>query len=144
MVESGKSTTTEDLQRAVDRLLAEGADGAAIIEMVAERIPAHQVATPTDIVALLYHAETPPDDEADVIYEPGELPEGLIDLPTASKKYGIPVGTLRSWVRRGKLPHLGRVKAKAPGGGYIVTREADIEYCRSHPRKRGPKSFARS
>ena len=28
----------------------------------------------------------------DVIYEPGNLPEGLIDLPTASRKYGIKCG----------------------------------------------------
>ena len=80
----------------------------------------------------------------DVVYEPGNLPEGLIDLPSASKKYGIPVGTLRSWVNRGKLPKCGRFRARSPGGGYIVTVEADIVYCRDNPRKRGPKSFARS
>ena len=80
----------------------------------------------------------------DVIYEPGNLPEGLIDLPSASKKYGIKVGTLRSWVHVGKLPRMGRLRGRAPGGGYIVTRDADIEYCRDHPRKRGPKGFTTS
>ena len=75
----------------------------------------------------------------DVIYEPGELPEGLIDLPSASKKYGIPVRTLGQWIHRGKLPRCGRLRARAAGGGYIVTEEAAIVYCRDHPRKPGPK-----
>ena len=79
---------------------------------------------------------TQPDD---VIYEPGNLPEGLIDLPSASKKYGIPVKTLGAWVRRGKLPKCGRVRARSPGGGYIVTVEAHIVHCRDNPRKPGPK-----
>ena len=78
----------------------------------------------------------------DVIYEPGNLPEGLIDLPSASKKYGIPVKTLRSWVHRGKLPRRGRLRARAAGGGYIVTEQAAILYCREHPRKPGPKRSA--
>ena len=71
----------------------------------------------------------------DVIYEPGELPEGLIDLPSASKKYGIKVGTLQAWIRRGKLPRRGRLKARAAGGGYIVTEQAAILHCRDNPRK---------
>ena len=84
-----------------------------------------------------------PKDSEYVIYEPGELPEGLIDLPSASRKYGIPISTLQSWLRRGKLPRRGRVRARAAGGGYVVTEMAAIEYCRDNPRKRGPKSFAR-
>ena len=36
--------------------------------------------------------------------QPGNLPEGLIDLPSASKKYGISVVIrFAAWVRRGKL-----------------------------------------
>ena len=85
-----------------------------------------------------------PTEADDVVYEPGNLPEGLIDLPSASKKYGIPVKTLRSWIYLGKLPKRGRLKARAPGGGYIVTVEADIEYCRDHPRKRGRKKITAS
>ena len=80
----------------------------------------------------------------DVIYEPGELPEGLIDLPSASKKYGISVITLRSWVQRGKLPRLGRLRGASPGRGYIVTDDAMIPYCRDNPRKTGRKKRASS
>ena len=133
MVESAKSTPAEDLNSAVVRLLAEGADGAHIHEMVAERIAT--VESPADIVNALASAETPPEDEGDVIYEPGALPEGLIDLPSAAKKYGMKVTTLRQWVQRGKLPRCGRLRGKAAGGGYIVTEEAGILYCRDHPRK---------
>ena len=80
-----------------------------------------------------------PTEPDDVVYEPGNLPEGLIDLPSASKKYGIKVGTLRYWVHVGKLPRKGRLRAPAAGGGYIVTEDAMIPYCRDNPRKRGPK-----
>ena len=80
-----------------------------------------------------------PAEPEDVIYEPGELPKGLIDLPSASKKYGIKPATLRSWVHVGKLTRRGRLKARARGGGYIVVATTDVEYCRDHPRKRGPK-----
>ena len=85
-----------------------------------------------------------PKDADDVIYEPGALPEGLIDLPSASKKYGISVVTLRSWVQRGKLPRLGRLRGASPGRGYIVTDDAMIPYCRDNPRKTGRKKLASS
>ena len=137
MVESGKSTPTEDLLCAVDRLLDDGADGARIAEMVAKRIATYpEVGSPTDIVDFLDHADDPGDE---VMYEPGHLPDGLIDLPSASKKYGIPNTTLRTWVQRGKLPRRGRVRARAAGGGYIVVRKDDIKYCRDHPLKTGRK-----
>ena len=85
-----------------------------------------------------------PTDPDNIIYERGELPEGLIDLPSASKKYGIRVDTLRIWVQRGKLPRRGRMRARSPGGGYIVTVEAEILYCRDNPRKSGPKGSVTS
>ena len=75
----------------------------------------------------------------DVIYEPGELPDGLIDLPSASKKYGIKPATLRMWVQRGRLPRRGRLRGPSPGRGYIVTVEDEIKHCRDNPRKPGPK-----
>ena len=76
-----------------------------------------------------------PTEADDVVYEPGNLPEGLIDLPSASRKYGIPVRTLQSWVHRGKLPRRGKLRARSPGGGYTVTEQAAILYCRDNPRK---------
>ena len=142
MVESAKSTPAEDLNSVVDRLLAEGADGAQIAEMVAQRIAAHpQVETASDIADYLENADTTPDNGE----RPGELPiytelpEGLIDLPSAAKKYGIPGSTLRTWIQLGRLQRIARLKAPAAGGGYVVVRMADIEHCRENPRKPGRK-----
>ena len=132
MVESGESSLTEELRGAIDQALRSGMDVEAIAHMVAERaLTLNELATDT------LAAETPPNDEGAVIYD--ELPPGLIDLPSASKKYGIKVGTLRYWVHVGKLPRKGRLRAPAAGGGYIVTEDAMIPYCRDNPRKRGPK-----
>lgn len=144
MLESAKSTPAEDLNSAVDRLLAEGAGEGQITEMVVERMRARRITDTKEIVAFLDRIETPPEDEGDTIYEPGELPEGLIDLPSAAKKYGIPGSTLRSWIQLGRLSRLGRLRAPAAGGGYVVVRQADIEHCRDNPRKRGPKPKAHS
>ena len=44
-----------------------------------------------------------PTEPDNLIYERGELPEGLIDLPSASEKYGIRVDTLRSVGPAGKI-----------------------------------------
>ena len=144
MVESGKSTLTEDLQSAIDQALRSGMDAEAIAHMVAERIKATRVSDAKDIVGVLDAPETTPEDTGAVIYEPGELPDGLIDLPSAAKKYGIPVRTLQSWVHRGRLSRRGKLRARSPGGGYTVVIAADIEYCRDHPRKRGRKKNANS
>ena len=139
MVESGKSTPSEDLQGAIDQALRSGMDAEAIAQMVAERVKARRVSDANDIVGVLDAPETTPEDAGAVIYEPGKLPEGLIDLPSAAKKYGIKVATLRSWIQLGKLPRRGRLRAPSPGGGYVVTEEEAITFCRDNPRKRGPK-----
>ena len=55
-----------------------------------------------------------------------ELPDGLIDVPTAARKYGRSTGTLRVWARSGLLTVVGRLRASAPGGGYLVVREVDV------------------
>ena len=144
MLESGKSTPTEELQGAIDQALRSGMDAEAIAHMVAERINVTRGSDANDIVGVQDAPETPPEDAGDVIYEPGELPEGLIDLPSAAKKYGISVVTLRSWVQRGKLPRRGRLRGRSPGRGYIVTEDKMIPYCRDNPRKTGRKKRASS
>ena len=128
MVESDKSSPTEGLRSALDQALRSGMRADEIEQMVA--VTLSELASDT-----LAAPETPPEDVGVVIYEPGELPEGLIDLPSAAKKYGIKVATLRQWVNRGKLPRCGRVRARAAGGGYIVTVEAEIIHCRDNPQK---------
>ena len=56
-----------------------------------------------------------------------ELPEGLIDLPSAAKKYDTTVYRFRAWVQRGHIKARGRLRAGCPGGGYYVVAEADLE-----------------
>ena len=124
MLESAKDSKREAFRAAVEQFQRDGLS----LDDMASMITA---ATNTERSNGSVH----PTEPSDVIYEPGQLPEGLIDLPTASKKYGIPVDTLRRWVQRGKLPNCGRLRAKAPGGGYILTVEDGIEFCRDNPRK---------
>ena len=64
--------------------------------------------------------------EQEIIYTEDEVPEGLIDLPSAAQKYNCPVGTLQTWVKRGHLKTFGRLKAPARGGGYVLLLEADV------------------
>ena len=77
----------------------------------------------------------------DVVYERGQLPEGLIDLPSAARKYGEEYGVsadaMGQWVRRGRVAKAGLLRAPAPGGGYLVVRELELlEYMR-RPRNKG-------
>ena len=124
MLTYGNDPKREAFQAAVERAREDGLSNAEMAIMITATEPE----TPSTNGAHL-------DGSDDVIYEPGNVPEGLIDLPSASKKYGIPVRTLGTWVRRGKLPKCGRLRGRSPGGGYIVTDEAAILYCRDHPRK---------
>ena len=67
-----------------------------------------------------------------------KLPEGLIDLPAAAKKYKKNVHTMRGWVRRGLVRQRGRLKAPATGGGYLVVSEVDlVEHMATPPNKGG-------
>ena len=65
------------------------------------------------------HNQSEPPPTADVVYD--ELPDGLIDLPSACRKYGVNRQTANGWMRKGQIPYLGKIKAPARGGGYNVT-----------------------
>ena len=66
-----------------------------------------------------------------------ELPAGLIDVPTAVKQFGCQNSTLRRWIAKGLLPARGRLRAPAPGGGYLVVSEEELVKHLSEPRKKG-------
>ena len=76
-----------------------------------------------------------PEYEPEPVYD--ELPPGLIDLPSAAKKYGINRGTIRHWVKRGNVPSQGRLKGAARGGGYLLIREDDLLKYMVGPRDKG-------
>ena len=122
-------TYSDETEREAFRAAIERAqeNGLSLDEMVSMITAATETQPPVN--------EVRPTEPDDIIYEPSNLPDGLIDLPTASKKYGVKVGTLRQWVHVGKLPRKGRLRAPSPGGGYIVTEEAAVPYCRDNPRK---------
>ena len=66
-----------------------------------------------------------------------ELPEGLIDLPSAATRYGCKGATLRMWVHRGHLRLMGRLKRSCTGGGYLVVSESDLKERLNTPKKKG-------
>ncbi len=65
------------------------------------------------------------------------LPEGMIDLPRAAREYGCNGGTLRTWVHRGHLQVMGRLKGSCTGGGYLVVSESDLKERLGTPKKKG-------
>ena len=71
------------------------------------------------------------------VYGHDELPEDLIDLPTASREYGVLLTTLHAWIRREKLGVHGRRRAPAVGGGYLVVSRAELQQLVDAPRSKG-------
>ena len=129
MVESTQ-TTADDLRGAIEDALAAGViTRDEILDMVS-------TAEPT--TALNGHEPAEPATRADDLPIYTELPEGLIDLPKAAKKYGCKGPTLRTWVHRGHLKSMGRLRGSSPGGGYLVVSEADLErHLAASPKKGG-------
>ena len=129
MVESTQ-TTADDLRGVIEDALAAGViTRDEILDMVSTVKP------PT---ALNGHAPSQPATGADDLPIYTELPEGLIDLPKAAKKYGCKGPTLRTWVHRGHLKSMGRLRGSSPGGGYLVVSEADLErHLAASPKKGG-------
>ena len=66
-----------------------------------------------------------------------ELPPGLIDVPNASVRYCRSKSTFYQWIRRGYVTVIGRLKAPARGGGYLVLSEAEIVAHMAKPVNRG-------
>ena len=94
--------------------------------------------TESEILQMVSTAEPPaaangrapvePATDADDLPIYTELPEGLIDLPTARKKYGCTRDRFANWVRQGQIEVRGRLRAPAKGGGYLVVSEAELEH----------------
>ena len=117
MVDSTR-TTANDLRSAIEDALAAGVvTRDEILDMVPTIDPqpanGHETAVPA----------TSADDLP--IYT--ELPEGLIDLPTAARKYGCHLQRFYMWVHRGHLTCRGRLRAPSRGGGYIVVSEEELK-----------------
>ena len=116
MVES-TPTTANDLRSAIEVALAAGVvTRDEILEMV-----------PTiDPQSANGHNSAVPETSADDLPIYTELPEGLIDLPSAMTIYDGGRPRLRNWVKRGYLEIHGRLRAPAPGGGYIIVSKSEL------------------
>lgn len=118
-----ESTQTVEAAEAIRSLFATGVEEREIHELVSA-------------VAI---QSKPDQDHAIVLLEMpvyAELPEGLIDLPAAARKYGRSIGTLHSWRRQGRIEAVGRLRASAPGGGYYLFRISDIKAVNAATRRR--------
>ena len=94
----------EDLREAIGVALAAGVSENEILSMVA-------IAT-----ADYYEPELPGFEVSGLpIYT--ELPDGLIDLSNAAKKYNCTPERFRRWVYRGYLEERGRLRGPGPNGG---------------------------
>ena len=132
--------TAQALRVAIDSALAEGADAETveqvIQQMVAERIPQYTVQSPDDIAELLASSSAMDGgDKDEVIYEPGELPDGLITLPEACAEHGIKPNTANFWLRNGDVTRYGSVRVKG-GKTSVVSRQEFSEWTKNR-RKRG-------
>ena len=76
-----------------------------------------------------------PEEGQDFVYD--ELPPGMIDLPAAAEKYGVPKRNIRAWVYRGRLQSYGRLRGSAPGGGFHIVSEEALEVELAKPVRRG-------
>ena len=113
-----------DLQQAIDVALASGVSETEILSMVATATADYsEPALPG------FEDQRPP------IFD--ELPDGLIDLTEAAKRYRKSAGVLRQWVYRGHLEEIGRLRSRGRNGGSIVIREADLLAKLNEPPSKG-------
>ena len=143
MVKSRQEAITH-LNHAVDVAAASGMPGDEILTMIADRIkfqqmPLPEVETAGDIAAFLTNATA--HDERPVIYD--ALPPGLIDLPSAARKYGVNLKTATGWLKRGRIPRMGKIRAPGRGGGYNITSEREFAEMAKLPKNVGGRPHKR-
>ena len=130
MPESANDSRRESFRLAIEQARVEGLSFDDMAGMITAAAESERSGSP------VHSAE-----RNDVIYERGQLPEGLIDLPSAARKYGEAYGVsadaMRKWVNRGRVSKAGLLKAPAPGGGYLVVRESELLEYMQRPRNKG-------
>ena len=122
--------SSADLTVIVRLALDSGIPGEDILNMVQTEVNGHETFHEPRFVGFDSY------DQGNVFTE---LPNGLIDIPTAAKKHGINPSTLRTWIQKGYITVVGRLKAPARGGGYSVVEERKLlEYARNPVRRGRP------
>ena len=111
----------------VTRMLDAGVDKAELLSMFQTIVDQHETVSHSSVESNGY-------DEHTVFTE---LPNGLIDLPTAVKKYNLRSTTVHTWLSKGHITLRGRLKGPAVGGGFIVVAEDELVAYISAPRDKG-------
>ena len=117
MLKSGRPTADELRSAITDALTAGVVTRDEILDMVS---------TDSPDIGSNGHALAEPMSGADDLPIYTELPEGLIDLPSAITIYDGVRPRLRNWVKRGYLAIHGRLRAPAPGGGYVIVSKPEL------------------
>ena len=128
LVENKRTSALERLRDAIEGARINGVPEDEISTMVSTTAIQHD----SDLESCLpgFPAHAP-----DRVYT--DLPPGLIDVPSASKKYNVHTAVLRGWLRKKRLQLQGRLKAPASGGGYLVIDESELVAYLSAPRDKG-------
>ena len=74
-----------------------------------------------------------PSENEEVVYQ--QAPQGMIDLATAQREYGVNVQTAHTWIRQGDLSVLGRVRGTS--GARILVSEESIARMANSVKKKG-------
>ena len=112
------------MRRAIGDALASGVSENEIVSMVAT------------VAADAEQPELPGFEEEGLpIYD--KLPDGLIDLSRAAKKYGCTTDRMRKWIYRGQLEERGRLRGPGKNGGSIVVCERELKMRINAPPNKG-------
>ena len=117
-----------DLTVIVRRALDSGIPGEDILNMVQTEVKGHETFHEPRFVGFDSY-------DQEIVFT--ELPDGLIDVPTAVRKYTLNRGTLRNWLNKGYVKVRGRLKGPATGGGFLVIREKELTDYMAVPRSKG-------
>ena len=136
MLESGArngSSTT-----ALDRL------GEVVAEALDSGVSEEELQTMVTTAVASYQTGLPgfPENDPSTVFV--ELPPGLIDVPTAARKYQLQTATIRHWLRKGRVRARGRLKGPAAGGGFWVMNEEELVAYISAPRLKGGRPRKRA
>ena len=117
-----------EADRAIERALRSGVTPKELQSMLELKVSVHETV----------HQDTLPElpvDDRDTIHT--ELPIGLIDVPSAVKKYKLRPSTIYDWLKKGHLQQHGRLKGPVRGGGFLVIRESELLAYMAAPRGKG-------
>ena len=129
LASKGQPDSVSTFAKAVCDLLDSPGNRRAIIERMVQAAESEHRGRPQPTLDIASRTADTTADGLPIFATPDEMPPDLIDVPTANAKYKLSHSTIRMWVSRGKIKSHGRLRARAPGGGYLVVKEADILQC---------------